>query len=110
MNPLNGANKYTVHFAPGQLPDVKAFWSITMYDMTNNLVENKADRWAISSNLGNYQLAKDGSLTLYVQNESPGKDKEVNWLPRQKVPFRLCFAFTIPAKRSLLRLGSHPAL
>ena len=98
LNPLDGANKYTVHFEPGKLPDVKAFWSITMYDMTNNLVENKADRWAISSNLGNYQQAKDGSLTLYVQNESPGKDKEVNWLPAPKGPFQIVFRLYYPGE------------
>ena len=80
-NELNGANNYTLTFASGKLPDVKYFWSLTLYDDTNNLVKNPINRWAISSNSGGYKLAADGSLTLYVQNESPGKDKESNWLP-----------------------------
>ena len=108
LNPLNGANKYTVHFEPGKLPDVKAFWSITMYDMTNNLVENKADRWAISSNLGNYQQAKDGSLTLYVQNQSPGKEKEVNWLPAPEGKFQIVFRLYYPGKEIVAQTWEPP--
>jgi hypothetical protein len=46
---LNGTNKYTIHFEPNQLPDVKYFWSLTMYDTTNNLVYNPIDRWSIGS-------------------------------------------------------------
>lgn len=105
---LNGANKYTMHFPPGALPDVKAFWSISMYDMTNNLVENKANRWAISSNLGNYELAKDGSLTLYLQHESPGKDKEVNWLPTPKGKWWTVFRLYYPGKEIVAQTWQPP--
>ncbi|MFC1578913.1 DUF1254 domain-containing protein [Pseudomonadota bacterium] len=80
-NPLNGANNYTMTFKKGQLPDVKYFWSLTLYDFNNNLVKNPINRWAFSSNSGGYKFADDGSLTFYIQKESPGKDKESNWLP-----------------------------
>jgi hypothetical protein len=88
---LNGANRYTLRFPPNQLPDVKYFWSLTMYDLTNNLVSNPIDRWAIGSLAGGYQKAADGSLTLYIQKDSPGKDKEANWLPAPAGDFWLVF-------------------
>ena len=58
------------------MPDVEEFWSLTMYDLTNNLVANPINRYAIGSLAGNYHKAKDGRLTLYIQHESPGKDKD----------------------------------
>jgi len=90
-NTLNGANKYTLHFGSNQLPEVKYFWSLTMYDLTNNLVPNPIDRWAIGSLAGGYQKAADGSLTLYLQKDSPGKDKEANWLPAPEGDFWVVF-------------------
>jgi len=108
LSPLDGANKYTVHFPPGKLPDVKAFWSITMYDMTNNLVANPADRWSISSNLGNYEVAKDGSLTIYVQQASPGKDKEVNWLPSPAGKFQIVFRLYYPGEEIVAQTWEPP--
>ena len=108
LSPLDGANKYTVHFPPGKLPDVKAFWSITMYDMTNNLVANPADRWSISSNLGNYEVSKDGSLTIYVQQASPGKDKEVNWLPSPAGKFQIVFRLYYPGEEIVAQTWEPP--
>lgn len=95
---LNGKNKYTLRFEPGQLPDVKYFWSLTMYDLTNNLVRNPIDRWAIGSLSKEYQEAPDGSLTLYLQKESPGKDKESNWLPAPEGEFWVVFRTYGPSK------------
>ena len=86
---LAGANRYTVKFAAGQLPPVNAFWSLTMYELPQSLlVANPIDRYLINSPMLP-QLVKDadGGLTLYVQNESPGKDRETNWLPAPKSPF-----------------------
>jgi len=86
---LDGANNYTVRFAPGQLPPVNAFWSLTMYRLPQSLlVANPINRYLINSPMLP-QIVKDadGGLTLYVQNESPGKDKEPNWLPAPKGPF-----------------------
>jgi len=86
---LDGANRYTVKFAPGQLPPVNAFWSLTMYELPQSLlVANPINRYLINSPMLP-QLVKDadGGLTLYIQTETPGKDKEPNWLPAPKGPF-----------------------
>ncbi len=70
-------------FPAGQLPPVNAFWSVTMYDGKSQLlIENPINRYLINSPmLPNMKKNADGSLTLYVQNKSPGADKESNWLP-----------------------------
>jgi hypothetical protein len=88
-NKLDGANKYTLRFPPGQLPPVNAFWSLTMYRMPQSLlVANPINRYLINSPMLP-QMVKDadGGYTLYIQDESPGKDKEPNWLPAPKGPF-----------------------
>ena len=80
---LDGTNRYTLRFAPGQLPPVDAFWSLTLYDEPQSLlVANPINRYLINSPmLPQLKRDADGGLTLIVQNESPGKDKESNWLP-----------------------------
>jgi len=86
---LDGSkNKYTITFPKGQLPPVNAFWSITMYDgNTQLLIKNPIDRYLINSPMiSDMKLDEDGALRLYVQNESPGKDKESNWLPAPDGP------------------------
>ena len=97
---LNGANNYTIHFEAGALPPVKksGFWSLSMYDMTNNFTANPINRYAIGSNQGNYKIADDGSLTLYVQHESPGKEKEVNWLPTPKGQWWIVMRIYVPSQ------------
>ena len=81
--PLDGANKYTLHFDKGATPPVNAFWSITLYDQEGFQVANALNRFAVSSWMP-FKSNADGSLDLYFQNESPGKDKEANWLPAPK--------------------------
>jgi hypothetical protein len=81
---FDGSKRYTMRFAPGRLPDVKAFWSITMYDPTYNLVDNPINRYAIGNRTPDLKTDADGGLTLYIQSETPGKDKESNWLPTTK--------------------------
>ena len=81
--PLDGANKYTIHFDKGATPPVNAFWSITLYDSEGFQVANALNRFAVSSWMP-FKNNADGSLDLYFQNESPGKDKEANWLPAPK--------------------------
>src|SRR5271170_3623605 len=81
---LDGSkHNYTLTFAKGQLPPVNAFWSVTMYDgKTQFLIENPINRYLINSPmLPGMKKNPDGSLTLYIQKDSPGKDKESNWLP-----------------------------
>lgn len=82
--PLDGSkHKYTITFPPGQLPPVHSFWSVTMYDGRSQfLVKNPINRYLINSPmLPGMKKNEDGSLTLYVQKDSPGADKEANWLP-----------------------------
>jgi hypothetical protein len=78
--PLDAAHKYVIHFARDQTPPVHAFWSVTMYDPNSFFVPNSINRYAISSWMPLVKNA-DGSIDLYVQATSPGKDKEANWLP-----------------------------
>ena len=82
--PLDGANKYVLHFDKGITPPVNAFWSITLYDSDGFQTANALNRFAVSSWMP-FNHNADGSLDLYLQNESPGKEKEANWLPAQKV-------------------------
>jgi hypothetical protein len=82
--PLDGSkHNYTLTFPAGQFPPVNAFWSVTMYDgKTQFLIKNPIDRYLINSPmLPNMKKSADGSLTLYIQKDSPGKDQESNWLP-----------------------------
>ena len=87
---LNGANRYTVTFAKGQTPPVNAFWSITMYMIDQGwwFVPNALNKFTVSPR-DKLVYNADGSLTLYFQTESPGKDKEANWLPAPKGDFVL---------------------
>jgi hypothetical protein len=90
--PLDGSkNNYTLTFAAKEFPPVNAFWSVTMYDgKTQFLIENPINRYLINSPmLPGMKKNPDGSLTLYIQNKSPGKDKESNWLPAPDGPIYL---------------------
>lgn len=89
-NPLDATtNKYTLTFKEGELPPVNAFWSLTMYNLPQSLmVENPINRYLINSPmLPELKKGDNGSITLYLQNESPGKELESNWLPAPKGPF-----------------------
>ena len=79
--PFDGTKQYTMRFAPGQLPKVNGFWSISMYDRTFNFTPNPINRYAIGDRTPGLKKDADGGLTLYIQSTSPGKDKESNWLP-----------------------------
>lgn len=84
----NGSEKYVVNFPKGQLPPVNGFWSITMYDAGYFFVENPLNRYSISQRQ-DLKPNPDGSTTVYIQHESPGADKESNWLPAPKDKFIL---------------------
>jgi hypothetical protein len=86
--PLTGTNLYILHFPRGKTPPVGAFWSITMYDRSGFPVENGLHRQAIGDR-DKLTFNKDGSLTIYIQHNSPGPDKESNWLPAPEGPFSL---------------------
>jgi hypothetical protein len=86
---LDGSkHNYTLTFADGQYPPVNAFWSVTMYDgKTQLLIENPTSRYLINSPmLPQMKKNAEGSLTLYIQKDSPGADKESNWLPAPNGP------------------------
>lgn len=80
---LSGEHRYTLRFAPDQVPPVNAFWSLTMYRMPASLlVANPINRYLINSPmLPSLKRDADGGVTLYVQQDSPGADREANWLP-----------------------------
>ncbi len=107
--PLDGANKYTIHFDKGATPPVNAFWSITLYDATAIQVANALNRFAVSSYMP-FKTNADGSLDLYFQNESPGKDKEANWLPAPKGPFNLTMRLYGPKSEALTGKWNPPAV
>jgi hypothetical protein len=100
---LDGTNRYTLRFAPGQLPPVNAFWSLTMYDEPQSLlVANPLNRYLINSPmLPQLKRDADGGLTLIIQNESPGKDKEPNWLPAPKGPFSMIMRLYWPKAQAV---------
>lgn len=80
------SNKYIIHFDKGQMPPAKGFWSITMYDKDFFFVPNELKRQTLSSR-NKFVTNADGSVDLYLQADSPGKDKEANWLPAPKAKF-----------------------
>jgi hypothetical protein len=105
--PLHGSNKYVIHFEKGATPPVNAFWSITLYDAEGFQVPNSLNRFAVSSWMP-FQTNADGSLDLYFQNESPGKDKEANWLPAPKGAFNLCMRLYAPKSDALTGKWNPP--
>jgi len=81
--PYSGANKYIVHFPKDEMPPANAFWSLTMYDAGFFFVANPLNRYTVSSR-SDFNVNPDGSVDIYIQNASPGKAKEANWLPAPK--------------------------
>jgi hypothetical protein len=98
--PLDGANKYTLHFDKGAMPPANAFWSITLYDTEGFQVGNSLNRFAVSSWMP-LTYNPDGSLDLYFQHDSPGAGKEANWLPAPKAPFNLTMRVYAPKREAL---------
>jgi len=95
--PLSGVNRYVILFKKDGQPKVKAFWSVTMYNMKYNLVANPINRYSIGDRSG-MKVDEDGGLTIYVQKDSPGTDKEANWLPAPEGIFFLILRTYLPAE------------
>jgi hypothetical protein len=110
--PLDGSKRYTVRFAPGQLPPAKAFWSLTMYKLPESLLaENPINRYLLNSPmLPQFKKDADGGYTFYVQSESPGKDKEANWLPAPKGPFMMVCRIYWPGETALSGKWKQPPM
>ncbi|MEO5914299.1 MAG: DUF1254 domain-containing protein [Luteolibacter sp.] len=109
---LSGDNRYALHFAAGELPPVHAFWSMTMYELPKSLlVSNPINRYLINSPMvPELKRDADGGLTLLIQNESPGKDKEANWLPAPKGPFIMYMRLYWPEEAALDGKWTAPKL
>jgi hypothetical protein len=97
--PYSGANQYVMHFDKGQLPPADGFWSLTMYNAEYFFVANPLNRYSISARQ-NLKANADGSTDLYIQNESPGADKESNWLPAPKDKFILMLRLYWPREKN----------
>ncbi|MFX0542446.1 DUF1254 domain-containing protein [Roseovarius sp. S4756] len=109
---LNGANRYTLHFPADELPPVNAFWSLTMYELPASLlVANPLDRYLLNSTMmDQFVRDDDGGLTLYFQNESPGKEKEANWLPASEGPFWVVLRLYWPKEAALNGSWTAPSI
>ena len=109
---LDGSHRYMLRFAPGQLPPVNAFWSLTMYELPSSLlVANPLNRYLINSPmLPQLEKDPDGGLTLIIQNDSPGTDKEANWLPAPKEPFTMALRLYWPKDEALTGQWTAPPL
>jgi hypothetical protein len=95
----SGANKYVMRFAKDQLPPVNGFWSLTMYDSAYFFVNNPINRYSISARQSLISNP-DGSTDLYIQKDSPGKDKESNWLPAPAGDFILMLRMYWPNEKN----------
>jgi hypothetical protein len=107
--PLDGASKYAIHFDKGATPPAGAFWSLTLYDSDGFQVANSLNRFAVSSWMP-FKYNADGSLDLYFQNESPGADKEANWLPAPKGSFNLTMRLYAPRSDALTGKWNPPPI
>ena len=105
--PLDGVNAYTLHFEKDQIPPAQAFWSVTLYDSQGFQVANSLNRFAVSSWMP-FKYNADGSLDLYFQSDSPGTDKEWNWLPAPKGPFNLTMRLYAPKSDALTGKWNPP--
>jgi hypothetical protein len=105
--PLDGTSDYMIHFDKETLPPVNAFWSITLYDQEGYQVANSLNRFAVSSWMP-FKYNPDGSLDLYFQNQSPGPDKEANWLPAPRGSFDLTMRLYAPKSDALTGKWNPP--
>lgn len=106
---LRGKHNYVLHFDKNNLPPVNAFWSVTVYNPQGFLVPNKRGRYALGDR-DTLHFNKDGSLDMYIQHESPRKDKEANWLPAPQDYFNLVMRMYWPKPAMLKGTWSPPAI
>lgn len=109
--PLDGSQHgYVLKFAKSEIPAVDAFWSLTMYSQAGLLVENPIQRYSIGDRTAGLEYGADGSLEIYIQRESPGKDKESNWLPAPNGPFNVVMRMYLPKTTALNPLYAPPGI
>jgi hypothetical protein len=108
--PFSSESRYILHFNKDQVPPVRAFWSLTMYDERQLLAANPIDRFAIGDR-DKLAFNPDGSLDLYIQRDSPGRDKEANWLPTPASgPFTMNLRLYWPKAEALDGTWSPPGV
>lgn len=108
--PYSGAYDYIIHFPANKTPPVNAFWSLTMYNERNFLVANPINRYAISPHLGPLKYSANGSLDIYIQNTTPGLDRESNWLPAPSNGFIISLRLYWPQEAALNGSWVPPAV
>jgi len=108
--PLNGTNNYVIHFNPGQTPPVDGFWSISMYNDKSLFVDNPINRYNIGKYTEGLKNNTDGSLDIYIQNASPGADKESNWLSAPQGGFNLVMRMYLPQPQVLNGTWQYPTI
>ncbi|MBY5357241.1 DUF1254 domain-containing protein [Rhizobium leguminosarum] len=109
-NPFDGNKQYTVTFAKGQVPPVKGFWSLTMYNDVKFFNPNPLNRFSLGTKNKALKYAEDGSLTLYLGAKSPGAEKEANWLPAPTGHFSLIMRLYWPEEAVLSGAWSPPEI
>ena len=107
---LDGSNRYTVTFAKDKIPPANGFWSLTMYDQQHFFAPNSLKRYSVGTKNKQLKFNDDGSLTVYVQHDSPGGDKEANWLPSPKGPFEMTIRTYGPKPEVLSGEWTPPAV
>jgi len=107
--PYDGSQRYVLHFDKGELPPVRGFWSLSMYDEKMYFADNPIRRYAIGDR-DKLQFNKDGSLDIYIQHASPGKNRESNWLPAPKGRFDLILRAYWPMLEVLTGGWNPPAV
>ncbi len=106
-NPPDGNHTYVLHFNQSEMPPADAFWSVTMYDAEGFPVANSLNRFAIGDQ-SNLTYNEDGSLDIYLQHDSPGLDKESNWLPAPTGPLSVYMRLYSPRREALDGSWSPP--
>ena len=108
-NRLDGStHDYVLRFDEAELPEVGAFWSMTMYSLPDQLmVENPIARYSLGDR-SDLQYGEDGSLTLYIQHDSPDEKRRSNWLPAPDGPFSVQFRMYLPSEAMLSPLYLPP--
>ena len=106
---LDGSQRYVLHFPKSQTPPAHGFWSLTMYNAEHFLVANRLNRYELNSR-SKFRYNQDGSLDLFIQKDSPGQDKESNWLPAPANTFELMLRLYWPKESVLKDTWKPPAV
>lgn len=106
-----GSDNHVLHFSKDQIPEVKGFWSLTLYDPSNNLVDNELDRYSLGDRSPSLRYDDDGGLTLYIGHQPPtDKANRGNWLPAPESEFYLIMRTYLPGEEIIAQRWTPPAM